>query len=59
MGFFPQLKLINYLWKLHSYPQFSFEIPKVFVKYYFLRIVLEWFYLTHEIGSRILRAIMH
>ena len=39
MGFFPNLKL-NYLWKMHGYPQFSFEIPKTFAKFCFLRIVL-------------------
>ena len=25
---------------MHGYPQFSFEIPKAFAKFYFLRIVL-------------------
>ena len=26
--------------KMHGYPQFSFEIPKPFAKFYFIRIVL-------------------
>ena len=39
MAFFLKLKL-NYLSKMHGYPQFSFWIPKVLTKIYFLRIVL-------------------
>ena len=39
MEFFLKLKL-NYLSKMHGYPQFSFWIPRVLIKIYFLRIVL-------------------
>ena len=39
MAFFPKLK-INYLWKIHGYPQFSLWIPRALAKFYFLRIVL-------------------
>ena len=39
MTFFLKLKL-NYLLKMHSYPQFSFWIPRVLTKIYLLRIVL-------------------
>ena len=39
MAFFLELKL-NYLSKMHGYPQFSFWIPKVLTKIYFLRILL-------------------
>ena len=39
MTFFLKLKL-NYLSKMHGYPQFSFWIPRVLTKMYFLRIVL-------------------
>ena len=39
MAFFLKLKL-NCLLKMHGYPQFSFWIPKVLTKIYFLRIVL-------------------
>ena len=39
MAFFLKLKL-NYLSKMHGYPQFSFWIPRVLTKIYFLRIVL-------------------
>ena len=38
MAFFLKLKL-NYLSKMHGYPQFSFWIPKVLTKIYFPRIV--------------------
>ena len=37
MAFFLKLKL-NYLSKMHGYPQFSFWIPRVPTKIYFLRI---------------------
>ena len=37
MEFFLKLKL-NYLSKMHGYPQFSFWIPRVLTKIYFLRI---------------------
>ena len=40
MAFFLKLKL-NYLSKMHGYPQFSFWIPRVLTKIYFLRIVLK------------------
>ena len=40
MAFFPILK-INYLSKVHGYPKFSFWIPRVLTKFYFLRIVLK------------------
>ena len=40
MAFFLKLKL-NYLSKMHGYPQFSFWIPRVLTKTYFLRIVLK------------------
>ena len=36
MAFFLKLKL-NYLSKMHGYPQFSFWIPRVLTKIYFLR----------------------
>ena len=39
MAFFLKLKL-NYLSKVHGYPQFSFWIPRVLTKIYFLRIAL-------------------
>ena len=39
MAFYLKLKL-NYLSKMHGYPQFSFWIPIVLTKIYFLRIVL-------------------
>ena len=39
MAFFLKLKL-NYLSKMHGYPQFSFWIPRVVTKIYFHRIVL-------------------
>jgi len=39
MAFFLKLKL-NYLSKMHGYPQFSFWKPRVLTKIYFLRIVL-------------------
>ena len=39
MAFFLKLK-VNYLLKMHGYPQFSFWIPRVLTKIYFLRIVL-------------------
>ena len=39
MAFFLKLKL-NYLSKMHGYPQFSYWIPTVLTKIYFLRIVL-------------------
>ena len=39
MAFFLKLKL-NYLSKMRGYPQFSFWIPRVLTKIYFLRIVL-------------------
>ena len=39
MAFFLKLKL-NYLSKMHGYPQFYFWIPRVLTKIYFLRIVL-------------------
>ena len=39
MAFFLKLKL-NYLSKMHGYPQFSFWIPRVLTKIFFLRIVL-------------------
>ena len=39
MAFFLKLKL-NYLSKMHGYPQFSFWIPRVLTKICFLRIVL-------------------
>ena len=35
MAFFLKLKL-NYLSKMHGYPQFSFWIPRVLTKIYFL-----------------------
>ena len=38
MAFFLKLKL-NYLSKMHGYPQSSFCIPRVLAKIYFLRIV--------------------
>ena len=38
MTFFLKLKL-NYLSKMHGYPQFCFWIPRVLTKIYFLRIV--------------------
>ena len=38
MAFFLKLKL-NYLSKMHGYPQFSFWIRRVLTKIYFLRIV--------------------
>ena len=40
MAFFPKLKL-NYLSKMRGYPQFSFWIPRVLTKIYFLRIVFK------------------
>ena len=40
MAFFLKLKL-NYLSKMHGYSQFSFWIPTVLTKIYFLRIVLK------------------
>ena len=40
MAFFLKLKL-NYLSKMHGYPQFSVWIPRVLTKIYFLRIVLK------------------
>ena len=39
MAFFLKLKR-NYLSKMHGYPIFSFWIPMVLTKIYFLRIVL-------------------
>ena len=39
MAFFLKLKL-NYLLKMHGYPQFSFWIPRALTKIYFLQIVL-------------------
>ena len=39
MAFFLKLK-VNYLSKMHGYPQFSFWIPRVLIKIYFIRIVL-------------------
>ena len=39
MAFFLKLK-VNYLSKMHGYPQFSFWIPRVLTKIYFLLIVL-------------------
>ena len=39
MAFFLKLKL-NCLSKMNGYPQFSFWIPRVLTKIYFLRIVL-------------------
>ena len=39
MAFFLKLEL-KYLSKMHGYPQFSFWIPRVLTKIYFLRIVL-------------------
>ena len=39
MAFSLKLKL-NHLLKMHGYPQFSFWIPRVLTKIYFLRIVL-------------------
>ena len=39
MAFFRKLKP-SYLSKMHGYPQFSFWIPRVLTKIYFLRIVL-------------------
>ena len=39
MAFFLKLKL-NYLSKMHGYPQFSFWIPRVLTKIHFFRIVL-------------------
>ena len=39
MAFFLKLKL-NYLSKMHGYPQFSLWIPRVLTKIYSLRIVL-------------------
>ena len=39
MVFFLKLKL-NYLSKMHGYPQFPSWIPRVLTKIYFLRIVL-------------------
>ena len=39
MAFSLKLKL-NYLSKMHGYPQFSFRIARVLTKIYFLRIVL-------------------
>ena len=38
MAFFLKLKL-NYLLKMHGYPQFSFWIPRVLTKIYFHWIV--------------------
>ena len=40
MAFFLRLKL-NYLSKMHGYPQFSFWIPRVLTKIYFLQIVFK------------------
>ena len=40
MAFFLKLKL-NYFSKMHGYPQFSFWIPRVLTKIYFLRIVFK------------------
>ena len=39
MAFFSKLKL-NYLSKMHGYPQFSFWILRLLTKIYFIRIVL-------------------
>ena len=39
MAFFLKLNL-NYLSKMHGYPQFSFWIPRALTKTYILRIVL-------------------
>ena len=39
MAFFLKLKR-NYLSKMHGYPIFSFWIPMVLTKIYFLRVVL-------------------
>ena len=39
MAFFLKLKL-NYLSKMHGYPQFSFWIPQVLTKIYFFQVVL-------------------
>ena len=36
--FFVKLKLFD-LWKMHGYPQFSFEIPRALAKFCFLCIV--------------------
>ena len=40
MAFFLKLKL-EYLSKMHGYPQFSFWIPRVLTKIYFLRILFK------------------
>ena len=50
MAFFLKLKL-NYLSKMHGYPQFSFWIPRVLTKIYFLRIVLNRAKISREISS--------
>ena len=40
MAFFLKLT-VNYFLKMHGYPQFSFWIPRVLTKIYFLRIVFK------------------
>ena len=47
MAFFLKLKL-NYLSKMHGYPQFSFWIPRILTKIYFLQIVLRGVALNHR-----------
>ena len=53
MAFVPKLNRLNYLWKMHGHPQFSFWIPRG--KFCFLRIVLNcakmflyWSVTTHR-----------
>ena len=50
MAFFLKLKL-NYFSKMHGYPQFSFWIPRVLTKTYFLRIVLSRRKIIHVLVS--------
>ena len=51
MAFFLKLKL-NYFSKMHGYPEFSFWIPRVLTKAYFLRIVLNDCPALVSIGDR-------